>query len=86
MFLFFLSQEAEWENRLQRVSTIFRKKTKYLNNLILLFPGPFMPEPGWVIKLLRVAGEKIFVNLCEHAEVPSNDYRCSIFLSSAFSS
>lgn len=30
-----------------------------------------MPEPGWVIKFLRLNGEKLFVNLCEHAEVPS---------------
>jgi hypothetical protein len=35
--------------------------------------GALMPEPGWVIKFLRVAGEKIFVNLCAHAEVPSNN-------------
>lgn len=31
--------------------------------------GPFVPEPGWVIKVLRVSGEKVFINLCEHAEV-----------------
>mmetsp|Transcript_21067 Transcript_21067/g.30190 ORF Transcript_21067/g.30190 Transcript_21067/m.30190 type:complete len:798 (-) Transcript_21067:18-2411(-) len=31
--------------------------------------GPFLPVPGWVIKVLRVNGEKLFVNLCSHDEV-----------------
>lgn len=31
---------------------------------------PVVPSPGFVIKVLRTNGEKIFVNLCEAAEVP----------------
>lgn len=29
-----------------------------------------VPKPGWVIKVFRTNGEKIFINLCEHSEVP----------------
>jgi hypothetical protein len=38
--------------------------------------------PGWVIKFLRITGEKIFINLCEHAEVPSTpiNLRYSVML------
>lgn len=30
-----------------------------------------VPKPGWVIKVFRTAGEKLFINLCEHSEVPN---------------
>eukprot|EP01039_Chlorochromonas_danica_P007195 gene7195-7962_t len=30
-----------------------------------------LPRPGWVIKVFRTTGEKVFINLCEHAEVPN---------------
>lgn len=28
------------------------------------------PKPAWVIKVLRTNGEKIFINLCEHPDIP----------------
>lgn len=28
------------------------------------------PKPAWVVKVLRTNGEKIFVNLCEHSDIP----------------
>lgn len=28
------------------------------------------PRPGWVLKVVRTNGEKIFINLCEHSDVP----------------
>ena len=28
------------------------------------------PKPAWVVKVLRNNGEKIFVNLCEHQDIP----------------
>jgi hypothetical protein len=28
------------------------------------------PKPAWVVKVLRNNGEKIFVNLCEHPDIP----------------
>jgi hypothetical protein len=31
---------------------------------------PITPSPGFVIKVLRTNGEKIFINLCESIEVP----------------
>lgn len=30
-----------------------------------------MPIPGFVIKTKRVSGEKVFVNICEHSDVPA---------------
>lgn len=29
------------------------------------------PKAGWVIKVLRSNGEKIFINLCEHVDIPA---------------
>jgi hypothetical protein len=29
-----------------------------------------VPKPGWVIKVYRTNREKLFINLCEHSEVP----------------
>lgn len=29
------------------------------------------PKPAWVIKVLRSNGEKIFINLCEHTDIPA---------------
>lgn len=34
-------------------------------------PGVLLPSPGWVIKVLRLNGEKVFINLCHHQEVPA---------------
>lgn len=31
------------------------------------------PSPGIVIKVLRSTGEKIFINLCEHEEIPQSN-------------
>ncbi len=28
------------------------------------------PKPAWVIKVMRTNGEKIFINLCEHGDIP----------------
>jgi hypothetical protein len=28
------------------------------------------PKPAWVVKVLRSNGEKIFINLCEHSDIP----------------
>ena len=59
----------------KQVPDIFSHNSQDSSRLIRLYNlvGALMPEPGWVIKFLRVAGEKIFVNLCAHVEVPSNN-------------